>query len=82
LTRPPSTEDDGRDPMATTERRAIPAPRARSTAQTLQTPLLLAAALVCIGSVAISAAEASSDAAFGRGLLQLLVVGVPIGVAV
>jgi len=46
----------------------------------LETRLALAGALVCIGSVAMAAAAASSDAAFGRALLQLLIVGVPIAV--
>ena len=42
--------------------------------------MALVGALVCIGSVAMATAGASSDAAFGRGLLQLLIVGGPIAV--
>jgi signal transduction histidine kinase len=37
-------------------------------------------ALVCIASVAMAAGSASSGAEFGRGLLQLLIVGGPIAV--
>jgi hypothetical protein len=37
-------------------------------------------ALVCIGSVGMAAASASSGDVFGRGLLQLLIVGGPIAV--
>jgi signal transduction histidine kinase len=41
---------------------------------------LAACVLVCVASVAMATAGASSDAAFGRGLLQLLIVGGPIAV--
>src|SRR3954462_4535992 len=34
--------------------------------------------MVCVAAVALAAAGASSDQAFGRGLLELLIVGVPI----
>ena len=54
--------------------------RARPVQKGLTARLAPVGALVCIGSVAMAAAGASSDAAFGRGLLQLLVVGVPIAV--
>ena len=37
-----------------------------------------AAVVLCVGSAAVAAWGAPSDAAFGRGLLQLLVVGLPI----
>jgi signal transduction histidine kinase len=46
----------------------------------LETRLALAGVLVCVGAVAMAAAGAPSDAAFGRGLLQLLIVGGPIAV--
>src|SRR4051812_15310580 len=39
-----------------------------------------AAALVCAASVALAATSARGDAAFGRALLQLLIVGGPIAV--
>jgi signal transduction histidine kinase len=42
--------------------------------------LALLGALLCVASVAQAVAGASSDAAFGRGLLQLLIVAVPIAV--
>ena len=42
--------------------------------------LALAGVLVCFATVWMAAAGAPGDAAFGRGLLQLLVVGVPIAV--
>ena len=42
--------------------------------------LVVAGTLVCVASVAIAAGGASGDAVFGRGLLQLLIVGVPIAV--
>jgi signal transduction histidine kinase len=45
------------------------------------TPWLAAAGVVvCAGAVVIAASGARSDAAFGRGLLELLIVGVPIAV--
>jgi signal transduction histidine kinase len=54
--------------------------RAQPVAGALEARLALAGAVVCIGSVGTAAAAASSDAAFGRGLLQLLIVGCPIAV--
>ena len=63
--------------MAITDARPA---RARWVPDALERRLALAGALVCIGSVAIATAGASSDAAFGRGLLQLLIVGGPIAV--
>ena len=42
--------------------------------------LAVAGALVCVGAVALAATGASGDAAFGRGLLEALIVGVPIAV--
>ena len=54
--------------------------RARPALDVFGVPVALAGALVCVASVAIAAASAPSDAAFGRGLLQLLIVGGPIAV--
>ena len=42
--------------------------------------LAVAGALVCAGAVAMASTGASGDAAFGRGLLEALIVGVPIAV--
>jgi hypothetical protein len=39
-------------------------------------------AVVCAAAVAVSAAGSPSDAAFGRGLLELLIVGTPIAAGV
>jgi signal transduction histidine kinase len=50
----------------------------RSPPAAWRTRLAVAGALVCAGSVALAAAGATPDAAFGRALLQLLIVGVPI----
>ena len=44
--------------------------------------LVVAGAALCAASVVVAASGASSDAAFGRGLLQLLIVGVPTGVGI
>jgi signal transduction histidine kinase len=66
--------------MAISEAREILGFRARRVPQALEMRLALAGALVCIASVAMAATAASSDAAFGRALLQLLIVGGPIAV--
>ena len=42
--------------------------------------LAIAGAFVCVGAVALAAAGSRGDAAFGRALLEALIVGVPIGV--
>jgi signal transduction histidine kinase len=42
--------------------------------------LPVAGVLVCVGAVALASTGASGDAAFGRGLLEALIVGVPIAV--
>src|SRR5688572_11919474 len=54
------------------------AERAPSALTNLTPVLAVSGALVCVGAVAVAAAGASGDAAFGRGLLQLLIVGTPI----
>lgn len=66
--------------MAITDAHQITGPRARAVPVTLERWLVPAGALVCIGAVAMAVAGASNDAAFGRGLLQLLIVGGPIAV--
>jgi signal transduction histidine kinase len=66
--------------MAISDAREILGARAQPVKEALEGWLALAGALVCIGSVAMAAAAASSDAAFGRALLQLLIVGGPIAV--
>ena len=54
--------------------------RARPGPDALEARLALVGALVCLGAVAMAAASAPSHAAFGRGLLELLIVGGPIAV--
>src|SRR3954466_12987031 len=54
--------------------------RARSAPHGLEARLALAGVLVCVGAVAMAVASAPSDAAFARGLLELLIVGGPIAV--
>jgi signal transduction histidine kinase len=66
--------------MAISDAQEILGVRARPEPEPLETRLALAGALVCIASVAMAATAASSDAAFGRALLQLLIVGGPIAV--
>jgi signal transduction histidine kinase len=66
--------------MAISNAQRLLGARARPAQKALTTQLAPVGALVCIASVAMATAGASSDAAFGRGLLQLLIVGVPIAV--
>ena len=66
--------------MAISEAPELLGIRAQAVPEPLKARLGLVGALVCTGSVAMAAASASSDAAFGRGLLQLLIVGGPIAV--
>jgi signal transduction histidine kinase len=54
--------------------------RARPAPEAFEARVGLVGVLVCVASVAMAAASTSSDAAFGRGLLQLLIVGGPIAV--
>src|SRR3954462_6373206 len=42
------------------------------------TALTIAGALVCVVAVSVVAASVPSDQAFGRGLVELLIVGAPI----
>src|SRR4051812_43021951 len=61
--------------------RSAPAERAAAARLAILTRwLAVMGAAVCVTSVVFAGAGASSEAAFGRGLLQLLVVGVPIAV--
>ncbi|HZB05017.1 MAG TPA: histidine kinase [Thermoleophilaceae bacterium] len=66
--------------MATTYAPQVLGARAQPRSHALEARLAVAGVLVCVGAVAMAAASAQSDAAFGRGLLQLLIVGVPIAV--
>jgi hypothetical protein len=70
----------GHAAMAITEARQVVGARARSAPDALEARLALAGALVCLGAVVMATAGAPSDAAFGRGLLELLIVGGPIAV--
>src|SRR4051795_12708160 len=54
--------------------------RARPALDDFRVPVALAGALVCVVSVTLAVAGATSDAAVGRGLLELLIVGGPIAV--
>jgi signal transduction histidine kinase len=47
-----------------------------------RTWIVLASGLLCAASVALAASGAPSDAVFGRALLQLLVVGVPLAAGI
>jgi signal transduction histidine kinase len=51
-----------------------------SPRRSLQTRLAVAGTLVCIGAVTLASTGASGNAAFGRGLLEAMIVGVPIAV--
>src|SRR3712207_3347288 len=75
-----SARSAGRVRMAISE--AQPAFRQRFAAapESREAWVALAGALLCVASVAMAAAHASGDAASGRALLQLLIVGVPIAV--
>ncbi len=66
--------------MATSAAQQIMGARARPPRAVLETRVAVAGALVCVGAVVMAAAGAPSDAAFGRGLLELLIVGGPIAV--
>jgi signal transduction histidine kinase len=66
--------------MAMSEAHPIAHVRARTPARGSRVPLALAGALVCAGAVTMAATNARSDAAFGRALLELLIVGVPLAV--
>jgi signal transduction histidine kinase len=66
--------------MATSYAQEVLGARARSAASGFDGRVAFVGALVCVAAVAVSAASSPGDAAFGRGLLELLIVGVPIAV--
>ena len=66
--------------MAISDAQQLLGAPARPEPGRLEARLAVAGGLVCLGAVAMAAAGAPSDAAFGRGMLQFLVVGVPIAV--
>src|ERR1044072_5858647 len=68
--------------MAISDAQQLPRTGVRSTRTSLETPLAIAGTLVCIGAVALAAVGSHGDAAFGRALLEALIVGVPIAVGV
>jgi signal transduction histidine kinase len=64
----------------TTDAHPVPAHDIALRRRPFEARLAVGGTLVCAGAVALAAAGAESDAAFGRGLLELLIVGVPIAV--
>jgi signal transduction histidine kinase len=66
--------------MAITDAQQLVGGRAPPAPHALESRLAFAGALVCLGAVGMAAASAQGDAAFGRALLQLLIVGGPIAV--
>jgi signal transduction histidine kinase len=66
--------------MAISDVRPVRGVPARPVPDVLEARLALAGGLVCLASVAMAVAGAEGDAAFGRGLLQFLIVGGPIAV--
>jgi signal transduction histidine kinase len=66
--------------VATSYAQDVVGPRARAAPGAWHPRVAWAGALVSVGAVALAAAGAPSDAAFGRGLLELLIVGGPIAV--
>ena len=70
----------GHGAMAISDALDVVRAEARSSRGSNESRLAIAGALVCVGAVALASTGASGDAAFGRGLLEALIVGVPIGV--
>src|SRR4051794_9380719 len=66
--------------MATSYAQEVVGAHARPAPDALRTYVAWAGALVCAGAVALAVAGAPGDQAFGRGLLELLIVGGPIAV--
>src|SRR3954453_18297391 len=64
--------------MAISYAQQVGATRARPDLDAWIARVAFAGAMVCVAAVALAAAGAPSDQAFGRGLLELLIVGVPI----
>jgi signal transduction histidine kinase len=61
---------------------AVSIPALRPQRARLTRPLAWMGAFVCAAAVAVSAAGSPADAAFGRGLLEFLIVGVPIAAGI
>ncbi|HEX5859699.1 MAG TPA: ATP-binding protein [Microbacterium sp.] len=66
--------------MAITDAQPVVGTRSRAFRGPNERWLAVAGGLVCVGAVALASAGSSGDAAFGRGLLEALIVGVPIAV--
>jgi signal transduction histidine kinase len=66
--------------MAISDAQQISRTGARPVSPGVQVWLAALGALVCVGAVTLAATGSRGDAAFGRGLLELLIVGVPIAV--
>src|SRR4051812_21303019 len=64
--------------MAMSYAQEMVGPRARPVPDATETRVAMVGVVVCIAAVALSAAGTPADQAFGRGLLELLIVGVPI----
>src|SRR4051812_36081492 len=64
--------------MAISYAQQVGTARARPDPDAWIARVAFAGVMVCVAAVALAAAGASSDQAFGRGLLELLIVGVPI----
>src|SRR3954453_14102989 len=64
--------------MAISYAQQVGATRARPDLDAWIARVAFAGVMVCVAAVALAAAGAPSDQAFGRGLLELLIVGVPI----
>ena len=68
--------------MAIGEAQRVVGIEPRSPRGSSETWLAVAGLRMCAGAVALASTGASGDAAFGRGLLEALIVGVPIAVGV
>jgi signal transduction histidine kinase len=66
--------------MAISDAQQLARPATQWRRSRLETRLAFAGALVCVGAVALAAVGSRGDAAFGRALLEALIVGVPIAV--
>jgi hypothetical protein len=66
--------------MAISDAQEVVRASARSPRDSNERWLAVAGVLVCMGAVALASTGASGEAAFGRGLLEALIVGVPIAV--
>jgi hypothetical protein len=66
--------------MAISDAQQLSGTAARVPRTGLEARLAIAGVAVCIGAVALAAEGSQGDAAFGRALLEALIVGVPIAV--